>query len=270
MKSFDSSVHHFSSLDGVSFCPNKYSRLKFGCNEAAFQFGHEMAQSLMEKHSDVLLANRCVVIPSPYNYVENAATIMTRHFVNALNHLLVSRCGEPVEYVTIQRKVSYISDYGFLSAEKRKGLLDGDEFYLPTEFLEGKLLILTDDVKITGAHEEKLKEVMDRRGMKNDRLFSYYGKYEGDDPTIEARINFAAIRNPLDLAGILQQGDSHVIVRPLKYILGLTSDELKVLLKNIPQNKITAIYSGCLAEGYFKIPSYQKNFGIIKSNVERS
>lgn len=268
MKSIKYPRYYFQDNSISEFSVYEYSLLKFGSDEVARKFGRDVATGFFETHADTLLANRCVVIPSPYNYVPNAATIMTKYFVNRLNELLVDRSGRHVEYITIPRKVSYISDYGFLSAEKRKGLLDGDEFYLPREFLQGKFLIFVDDCCITGNHENKLVEILENHGVMNDRAFVYYAKYSGSDPTIESRINFAAVKSPLDFAEIANLKEHHTIVRPIKYVLGLKN--AKDVLDRLSIEKVKEIYSGCLGEGYYKIPDYQENFGLIRDIVQRS
>lgn len=261
------SAYKFSSIEDCPFSVKGYSRMKFGSDEVAERFGEDLASKFFAAHSDIVLSNRSVVIPSPYNYVENAATIMTRHFVNKLNDLLVSAQGNSVETSIIGRKVSYISDYGFLSKEKRKGLIDNDSFYLNKDFLRDKFLICVDDVIISGAHEEKLREVLDEEGMENDCAFVYFGQYTGSSPEIEARLNFAAIRDLNDYEAVSSEEGHHTIVRPLKFLLTQKPDELKSYLKKQGKKKIKAIYNGCLGEGYYKIPSYQENFGLIRSMV---
>lgn len=262
-----SAVHEFADLETSKFSPAAYSRLKFGCDNTAKIFGRELAQDTFQKHSDVLLANSIVVIPSPYNHVHNAATVMTGHFIDRLNHLLVNANGSHVEYSVIHRKVSYINDYGFLSKEKRKGLINNDKFFLNKDFYAGKLLIFVDDVRITGTHEEKLQEILDDEGLENDRMFLYYADYSGDNPEVEAQINFAGIKSVDDYLALSKTPNHHVIVRPIKYILSRTEKEMKTLLDNLPLDTLIKVYNGALGEGYYKIPAYQLAFKALKDAV---
>jgi hypothetical protein len=262
-----SSVHQFSSIKDAGFTAEDYSRLKFGSDAVAKEFGHRLAEDFFNKHSDVVLSQSIVVVPSPYNHVENAATIMTKHFVNRLNALSIENSGRHVEFSVIHRKVSYISDYGFLSKEKRKGLIDQDSFFLNKDFYAGKVLIFVDDVKITGTHEDKLVEVLDKNGIDNDCFFIYFGEYTGSNPKIEAALNFAGIKNENDLRLLFEEKNHHVIVRPIKYLLNdaMTADALHGFLEHLTRTQIENIYYGSLGEGYYTIPAYQRNFGIIKS-----
>ena len=261
-KSF--SLFQFTSYSDAPFDPRDYSKLKFGSNIQAKKFGYALAKMFFEKHSDALIANRVVVIPSPYNKVENAATLMTKHFLDALNELLVEAKGEQAEYSIIHRKVSYTNDYGFLSKEKRKGLIDNDLFFVNKGFLRDKLLVFIDDVKITGTHEDKLKEVLADNRMKNDAFFVYFGEYFGGEPEIEAMLNFAAVKGVEDYIELSKEEDHATIIRPIKYLLSADDRDFGAILHGLTKKQIAELYFGCLAEGYYKIPKYSKQFTKLK------
>lgn len=264
MKSIQFAANQFTSFADAQFCEVEYSELKFGSDLVARKFGYQLADAFAKKYPSEILSNRFVVIPSPYNHVENAATIMTKHFVNRLNAIIVAQSGEHVEYSVIHRKVSYINDYGFLGKEARKGLIDNDSFFLNKDFYVGKTLIFIDDVIITGTHEDKLKEIMAEEGINNDHFFLYFAKYLGEDATIESKLNFAAVKCLSDYEAIARQSNHHVIVRPLKFLLTQDIIALIDFAKGIPLVKLEEIYYGCLGEGYYKIPSYQGQFQIIQ------
>lgn len=257
------SVHQFHDLENAGFCPKEYSKLKFGSDASARRLGHELAEGFFAAHSAEILANKIVVIPSPYNHVPNAATVMTGHFVNKLNELSVLARGEHVEYSIIHRKVSYTNDYGFLPKEKRRALIDNDSFYMNSKFLKGKLLVFVDDVRITGTHEDKLVEILKRDRVKNDAFFLYYGEYYGNQPDIEGQLNFSHIKSLQDYLDLSKEDRHHIIVRPLKYLLKQDPHQLSLVCENIEFGKLEQIYHGCLAEGYYRIPDFQKNFGVI-------
>lgn len=262
-------AHSFSSLTDPSFSPVEYSHLKFGSDGIARKFGRELAAAFFKQHSTALLTSKCVVIPSPYNYVRNAATVLTGHFVNALNHLLVAANGQHVEYSTIHRKVSYINDYGFLSKEKRRSLINQDSFFIHNNFYKDKTLIFVDDVIITGVHEEKVKDILVREGLQNKTFFLYYAQYVGNSPEIEAEINFAGIKNAADYVRFLIKNENHhIIVRPIKFMLALSARKLRQVLCLLTSKDIYDLYHGCLGEGYYKLPQYQTNFKIIARKVK--
>lgn len=257
------SAHGFFDLENAPFDISQYSRLKFGSDIAARNMGHELANGYFNTHTAELVANDVVVFASPYNYVPNAATVMTKHFIDRLNELLMDACGRCVEYSVVHRKVSYTNDYGFLSKDQRKKLINNDSFYVNQDFLQGKLLVFVDDVCITGTHEEKLKDVLGREQLDNDAHFLYYAKYSGNTPDIEGRINFYAVDDLEDYVRLMEEPGHHIIIRPLKYLLSQQANDLTKFLSMISEDTIARIFHGCIAEGYFRIPSYQRNFGII-------
>lgn len=83
------STYSFECFDDIPFNPKLYSDLKFGSTDAAKSMGIELADAYFKKHSEKLKCLRSVVIPSPFNVVPNAASLMAGHFYNRINHLLV-------------------------------------------------------------------------------------------------------------------------------------------------------------------------------------
>lgn len=259
-------VHNFYNLEDCPFNPVDYSKLKFGSREVAKKFGEELAVSFFNSHTDTLMSDDCVVIASPYNYVKNAATIMTEYFLDKLNSLMVNACGKNLEYTTIHRKVSYTADYGFLSKEKRKKLLSNDEFYINLEYVQGKTIIFVDDVKITGTHEDKLIEILAENGL-NDRghFFLYYANYTGNQPDIESKLNFAGVPTIKSVCETMNSPDYEMIIRPIKYLMSRNKEEFEYSMTNITFEATEKLYNSCLAEGYYKIPAYQDNFNHLNN-----
>lgn len=260
-----SSVHQFVDLENSSFCAKEYSHLKFGSDEAAKRFGYRLADDTYEKHKDVFVANRAVVIPSPYNVIPNAATIMAQHFMNRLNWWMIRDGLSHLDWSIIHRKVSYTADYGFLPKEKRESLLNGDQFYLNRDFLKDKLLIFVDDVRITGTHEEKLVEILHREEVQNDCMFLYYAIYGGDSPDIESKINFAGIKTIDDYLELATKPNHHIIIRPVKYMLSRTTSDIQKIINTMSPEQLEKVYMACLAEGYYSVPDYKENFLMIEN-----
>lgn len=263
-------AHYFTNLESAGFSPEDYSRLKFGSDEVAKKFGYELAEKFFKEFKDKILDEQLVVIPSPYNQVKNASTIMSEHFMDRLNVLLVENGGNHVEWNTISRKVSYINDYGFLPAEERKKLIDGDTFHMNKGFLEGKTLIFIDDVYITGTHERKLQQVLQENEVYNNRYFLYFAQYDAKDvsPEIEAELNFSAVKSLGDYLLISLEEGHHLIVRPIKYLLSRTETEFSWFAQVANKALLKKIYHGALAEGYYNIDAYKTNLSILRSALQ--
>jgi len=69
-------VHNFQHLNSASLNIRNYSALKFGSDRVARLFGYEMADKFYEEYYELLTNNRCVVIPSAFNMVKIASTIL--------------------------------------------------------------------------------------------------------------------------------------------------------------------------------------------------
>ena len=262
------SAHIFSSLEDAPFSAADYSMLKFGCGNTARSFGEQLAESLFVNHGATLIANQCVVFSSPYNHVRNAASLMTEHMVNRLNAMLVINGGRPVETTIVHRKVSYINDYGFLNRDQRKTLISNDSFYLNKEFLEGKLLLCVDDIRITGTHEERLIDVFTQSRMQNDAYFLYFAMMHGTaNPDIESKLNLAHIKTAEDFAELMKVDGTHMCVRPMKFALSQPPEAFAHLLAHLPHHHIEGLYHGALAEGYYKLPAYQTNFNALRAHI---
>lgn len=264
------SSHKFDNIDNSPFAPIDYSKLKFGSKSVARNFGRKLAKDFINTHSDLILSEKLIVIPSPYNYVPNAATLMTEHFYNRLNDFSVDKCGRNIEYATIQRKVSYTADYGFLPKEKRAGLLANDSFYLNKDYMRDKTIIFIDDVKITGTHEDKLKELLEKEKLDdNGHFFLYFAEFIGDRAEIESELNFADKELcPELLVNWINLGSNELIIRPMKYLLGLSVEKFCECLQNMDEDVVEKFYYNSIAEGYHIIPSYQINFQNLKHRFE--
>lgn len=263
-------AHTFATLADAGFNTADYSRLKFGSNQAAKRMGRILAESFFKANKLRLAREQFVVIPSPYNYVKNAATVLSEHFVDHLNYL-VSRIGgaHAIEWDIIHRKVSYINDYGFLSKEDRKALIDGDTFSINKDFWGNKNLIFIDDVNITGTHEDKLIEILDAEKVANDTFFLYFAKYNGTEANTEAALNFSDINSvSVFVQMIKDEPDAKCLVRPIKYLMSQSEITFKVALSQLPLSYVEALYFGCLAEGYNSIEKYEENFEFLEHFFE--
>lgn len=260
-------VHEFSDLETAAFKPAEYSQLKFGSDTIANKYGVELARDTFAKHKDALLSRKLVVIPSPYHHVRKSATIMTQHFINEINHLLVSNGGSPVEYSIIHRKMSYVKDYGFLSKEMREKLIQNDKFYLNSDYYENKFLLFIDDVRITGTHEARMSEMLTQKNIQNDRMFLYYASYTGDDPLVESRINFAGLSSIHDYIKLAREPNHHVIIRPIKFVLSLDMRDFELATSVLHKDTLKEMYHGALGEEYYNVPEYQTNFNLLKQKI---
>ena len=263
------SAVQFSSIDELPAAD--YSKLKFGSRHSARKLGRQLADAIFEQHYDLLLSTDCVIIPSPYNYVANAATLLTRAVVEELNRKIVAVNGNSVSYSVVHRHVSYTANYGALPKDARMRLLSGDQFFFNAEYLAGKTVIFIDDVKITGTHEERIKIELSRTNLKLGHvIYAYYAEYFGTRPEIEAELNTQLINSPAALVHMWTTEPCDVVVRTIKLLLSQPAEQVASIVQQLPPAAVEAIYAGALGEQYHKIPGYQAALMAIGWHVDDS
>lgn len=257
-------AHQFSSLDSTEFCTSEYSRLKFGSDRIARKFGYEMADAFFAANFEMLTQERCVVIPSAYNVVEIAATILARHFMDRLNLLMVHSGHDIVEWTTMHRTVSYLNDYADVSAEERVELLSRDQLFIKRDFIAGKTLLFVDDIHITGTHEKMICRYLDDIGFSGPVHFICYAAYAGDRPGIEGDLNRSGIRSLADYLPIMQREPMHLMVRTLRLWMQAEPAVLREALAKVDPDYVDRLYHAILARGYYKVPEMAQGYRIIR------
>jgi len=242
-------AHTFSSLADADFDIGEYSRVKFGSGRAAKVLGIEMAERFFGLRRDVF-ARRCVVIPAPSTTVPVAATLLSRHFANRLNALLVAEGASPVEWSLAHRNVTYNTDYAELPKEARRRLLAADCIFLNRDFVCGKFLIFIDDCRITGAHEDRIGIFLKREDIPNDHVFVCYAEYTGGDPSIEARLNHAAIKSGEDLVALASEAGHQVTTRAIRLLLEVSEHRIAALLAVAPPTFVEDAFHAAMTKGY--------------------
>lgn len=264
------SAHTFSDVATADFDIAAYSKMKFGSDQAARIIGDDLANRFHERHQQVLNQMRCVIVPAPGNIVPVASTLMSLHFMNRVNHLLAKRGGPTVDFTVIHRNLSYQDDYHFLDAETRRRLLAGDEIYMNRDFVKDKMLIFIDDVVITGAHEEKLARFLRDHGLENPHAFVSYARYQGDDPTIEARLNHNLIKTGACVFDLAEaEADHRVTTRAIRLILEMDAPTLVRKLKQANQRTIEAAYHAAINKGYHEKAAYRENYSLLSAAAHR-
>lgn len=258
-------LHSFSDLETAPFNVEEYSQMKFGSDRVAREFGYAMANAfaIVPDHRVVLHNRKCVVIPAPSTTVPVAATLLSHHFMDRINSLLANEDVKPVEWSMIHRNMTYNNNYADLPKEERKKLLAADTIYINQGFVEDKFLIFIDDCTITGTHEEKISDFLRSENLSNDHAFVCFAKYEGDDPSIEMRLNHCAIKTANDLVDLAWEKGHRVTTRSLRLLLEHPTRKFDELLSGAPREFIDASYHAAIVKGYNSHPPYVANFNLL-------
>ena len=260
------SLHKIYEEESFSFSAADYSKFKFGDGEISATFGTDLAKGFIKEIlCKVKPTKQIVVISSPYSFIPTATFAMKNYFVFELNKWLANENLPVVQETKIHRTITYKEDYGELDAAERIKLIGNDGFHIDKIFLEGKLLIFLDDIKITGGHERMINKMIEAYGIKNECWFLYFAELLNKDihPRIENYLNYFSVKSIFDLPLIINKSDFFINTRLVKYILNSDSDDFKKFLLKVDINFINLLYNMALGNGYHTIDAYKGNLEIL-------
>lgn len=242
-----------------------YSKFKHGSKTQARIFGRDVASVCSFPDNSNL-----VFYSAPHNNIHTAS--------NAFKDYLVGSCARQfmerkisVKQGKVNRKYSYDNDYGKMSKEDRKKAISSDLFEIDKSVIKDTdILIFVDDIKITGSHEERIIEMLEREKIENEVIFVYLAEYTGDDPAIEHRLNHHSINNLLDINSVIRNEEFIFNTRVVKYILKAEIAHFVSFIMYQSDVFQDTLYSLSILNGYHTNPMYETNFGILNNIVKQN
>ncbi|WP_211327213.1 phosphoribosyltransferase family protein [Chitinophaga flava] len=263
------SLHKITDASDFGFCPDDYSRFKFGDDAVAAKFGISLADGFIAHHLSGRSIPQLVVVSSPYAFIPTATFAMKNHFVFRLNRWLATN-GHPVLQETkVHRTITYKEDYGELDAEQRLKLIGNDSFHIDREFLAGKTILFLDDIRITGGHERMILKMVEAYQLTNEMYMLYFAELQNHNihPNIENYLNYHYVKSVFHLEKIIQDEHFCINTRIVKYILNYDFDSFCIFLQNQSDKFIHLLYDMALGNGYHTIEAYQRNLHYINSYI---
>lgn len=264
------SLHHIDNPTQFGFCPDSYSRFKFGDDAVSRKFGTALADGFIKNQlTGKPVSQQIVVISSPYSFIPTATFAMKTWFVYELNRWLAQHGYPVVQETKVHRTITYKEDYGELNAEQRMNLIGNDSFHIDKDFLTNKTLIFLDDIKITGSHERMIMKMVKAYGLSNDIYMLYFAELVNQNihPNIENFLNYHQVKTIFDLEPIIQSGNFCINTRIVKYILNYNSDCFGIFIQNQTMDFVNLLYDMALGNGYHTIDAYAKNLNFITENL---
>jgi len=253
---------HIYEAENLSFSPTSYSKFKFGDGEMAKQFGEELALAFIEAYKEVLLKEtEIVLVPSPYNTIPTASFAMATYFKATLNRFLSENGKEALLESKIHRYKTYSTDYGNLSYEERISLISSDTYHLDKEFLENRLCLFIDDIKITGSHEFIICKQLKDKEIHTKPVFLYYAILQNTNipPNFENYLNYFYVKNIADLVKIINNSNFTLNTRTVKYLLKLSANDFNFFLQAVPTTLIRNIVNQAISNNYHLMEEYKHN-----------
>ena len=81
-----------------------------------------------------------------------------------------------VQETKVTRSITYKEDYGALDEAQRLTLIGNDTFQIDRDFLNNKVLIFLDDIRITGSHERMITKMLKEYGLENETHLLYFAE----------------------------------------------------------------------------------------------
>ena len=259
-------LHHISDAGALPFSAANYSRFKFGDGRLAAAFGHALGRAFAAQHGRALLAEEQVVyVPSPYDAIPTASFAMAEAFKDALNWFRFSHGKASLLGSKIHRYKTYTADYGMMSHEERLSLISSDTYHLDKHFLEGRMVIFLDDIRITGSHETIIRRQLKREGIAGRFYFAYYALLDNAEiaPHFENYLNYYEVDSIEKIAALFNEPYFAMNTRVIKYILKGKAADAQYLLKHAPPARLSELIAYAIGNNYHLIDDYATNLTTI-------
>jgi hypothetical protein len=242
-----------------------YSKFKHGSKTQARIFGRDVAMV-----SEFPQGSNLVFYSAPHNNIHTASNAFKDYFVAACSRQFMEK-KISVKQGKVNRKYSYDNDYGKMSKEDRKKAISSDLFEIDKSVIkQGDILIFVDDIKITGSHEERIVEMLEREKIENEIIFVYLAEYTGTDAAIEHRLNHHSINNLLDINHIIRNEEFIFNTRVVKYILRSEIAHFVSFIMYQSESFQETLFSLSILNEYHSNPMYEANFGILNNIVKNN
>lgn len=235
-----------------------YSKFKHGSKTQARKFGKELADVCNFPENTTL-----VFYPAPYNNVPAASNALKDYVLSFASKQFMEK-NITIKQSKIYREYSYDDDYGKMSKEERIEAISSDMMYIDKSCIkENDILVFIDDIKITGSHEKRILEILERDQIKNKTIFLYIAEYTGDNAAVEHDLNHKSVYNLRTVNDIIRNEEFIFNIRVVKYILRADIEDFVSFITYQSELFQETLYNAAIHNGYHNNPKYKNNFNIL-------
>ncbi len=232
---------------------------------------HPVGEELSASKQEFLLAS------SAFGSVPTAAHWVTEN----LQQLMEDR-GMSVRLLKFEREGGFgCHSYSKMDVSERRQVLQERQIWLEGEIGQGgKTLIVFDDLRSTGAHEEFLRRVIAEHPRIERVVFIYFIAFGSElattQPQQEDRLNHSEIRELSDLYRLVLQtpGSLHVNARLVRFVLKNGAERPQLFatqLPKFPRSFLAGIAKAAQSrDGYADQEPYCRGYRILSSFLEDS
>jgi hypothetical protein len=263
-------IYQISDAGAISFDEVAYSRFKFGDGKVAADYGAQLFEGFIAQYKNEVLSNDAIVLlPSPYTHIPTASCQMAFFFRKAMNDFLYKNGKKALLESRIHRYKTYSADYGSLSREERLRLIASDTYHVDRDFLQNRLCLFIDDIKITGGHEQVIRQMLDKSNIDGHFIFLYFAELVNPEipPAIENHLNYFYVQSPEEVIGLLSDDNFLFNTRVVKYILHSSPAAIETYLCQITTGRLQQLVSYAIGNNYHLMEEYRDNLNHIIKHI---
>lgn len=269
MKSSRYSLFKLTNETVSLFDASQYSLLKFGHKEAISHFSEKLFHLIIDLHkSKSIDLSKCVILIGPYQFIDTAASLLTKQIVEQLNGFL-DKLGltKKIESLKIDRKTTYFTDYAKMSKQERYNLIKNDSFHLDFGKVADYDIIIIDDIRISGTHEDIMFDFFKSGGFSKTVNFLFLAEIDPHafDPSVEHHLNSTVIETANDLIPFLTEDSLVLTTRGVKMIFSLPEVDFLYFIDQIPSSIYAELYHLAIGNEYDKVEITASNISILNN-----
>jgi hypothetical protein len=268
---------HVEDRSGKLFHPEDYSKFKHGSVPVQRRYGYLLAEHLIARFNHLLLDpnEQIAMAPFAFMHLPTAAGNMMKYVHDRLSMHLRTIGRAAIERFHIYKyAVNHSVDHNYarVSAAERKEILAQTPLSVDAKRLEGKTVVMLDDIFITGNSEARMKDVLEDSGAKRV-VFAYVAMMDEAEatanPGIESVLNQWHVKGLSEMLEILVPGQYNFNLRNCKFILESPPEEVARFLPQLDQTVFDDFWSACLTNSYYTEPCYREVFDVIDKEIGR-
>lgn len=263
-------LHRINNEQELPFSATDYSRFKFGDMQQAEKFGAQLGRAFVQQYAHLLIGDiPIVILPSPYDSIPTASNAMAGFFRKYINYELYKNGRNCLLQSKIHRYKTYSEDYGNLNHDQRLELISSDTYHIDKDFLQNRVILVLDDIKITGSHEHVIKKKIDEHRINGHFIFVYFAELTNKNipANFENYLNYYYVKGLDNLKEIIQSDTFKFNTRVIKYILKSAPADFERFVDDLAPGQIRLLIELALSNNYHCMPAYETNLSyLIKCN----
>lgn len=245
----------------TSFDAATYSRMKYGDRAATLSLADDLSVALATKQPHLVEGEIPPEFLVAYKAVPPACFYLSQYCLDKLNITRNEQGLEPGRLIHVYKSRVAATNYAAASQAERQKELDGIGFSLEGRNITDTPVAILDDIRITGAAEKKMVEVVSPKRPSHLTL-GYIALFDvaqaAANPHVENDLNISVVKSILDLIPAVQNDNFDLNIRTLKLILSAQPEDLEKFLEACPDNLSRDLYRGAIATG----PDFVRQYSI--------